>query len=217
MGFWTGIRDTFAKPFNAGGNAVEDIAGGNNVWGSIKNRAGEAGSAFGFGNDQKPKVDTPDQGPPGVDPRLQAIRNAQTKQAKDYRANLGNYQSEAYRGIQGDVRRDLAQKMVGMNRDYNNKGLLYSGLRQGAQGQAAANAAGSLSQARSEINRESENRAKMLEENALRGELGLQQQGVDIQDRIYEEALRRTKERNDAIGGGLSAAGYAAGTYAGSR
>ena len=140
-----------------------------------------------------------------------------TANAKQFREGLPEYQNRAYNQVADVARRNLAQSMAGVKQNYNNRGLLYSGLKQGQEASNYAQTAAGLSQARAGINQGSEQSARDMEQRALAGEFksaeDMQaQQAIQMerQNELYNEALKNVMERLQmfgAIGGAAGAVG----------
>ena len=199
-----GFFDTFAR-INGG-----ILSGGmSEAWGATGNAL--SGSSSPGGGPPKP----PD--PPPEDPRLKEIRERQINQAKDYRANMANEKDSQAKIAQDETRRNLATRMAGINTEANHRGLLYSGLKQGAQYGAQGDAAADLASKTSKINAGVETRAQSLDSQALTGAYqGAQNQG-QMSDINMQRALQERQARSGALGSLIGAGGMLAGSALGKR
>lgn len=106
-------------------------------------------------------------------------------------------------------RRKLAEEMSGIKRGASRRGLLYSGMRQGAEAGAQAGSAGRLAQARVDINRNVGNLVQDAKNKVIQGGLDLQAGQQAMEDAIYSQALSNYQSKvgaGSAIGGGLGMA-----------
>lgn len=138
--------------------------------------------------------------PPPIDPRLGALRDQQLNQAKDFRAGLPQYQENQFNAAADASRRQLAGDISGVRKSANQRGMLYSGLRQGAEAAAGGNAAAALAKRRVAINQESGERADALDNQALQSGMAVQQLEQKRLDTAYERALDRQKQKQAGLG-----------------
>lgn len=140
-----------------------------------------------------------------------ATTAAMTKQAVDYRNQLPGMKETAFSGVAGDARRGLSQQLAGVTQGAQSRGLLYSGLKQGAQQQAIGQTAGALAGARGQINQQYEDQARSRETAARTG--NIQDMGTAVKNDadIYGQAMENVKARQ-GVG---AAVGSAVGTVAG--
>lgn len=106
-------------------------------------------------------------------------------------------------------RRKLAEEMSGIKRGAQRRGLLYSGMRQGAEAGAQAGSASRLAQARVDINRNVGNMVQDAKNKVIQGGLDLQAGQQAMEDAIYSQALSNYQSKvgaGSAIGGGLGMA-----------
>lgn len=107
-----------------------------------------------------PGVKTPTQ-----DPRYSAdVYEGQRKLAKDFRANLPQYQNTLFNNAAKESRQNLAKSLVDTKKSYNSRGLLRSGMRQGAELGQRGQAAYDLNKRAMEINSGLSDTADMLED-----------------------------------------------------
>lgn len=154
--------------------------------------------------------------PPGMDPRLAAIRDKQIKEAQDFRTNLDSEKNATFRNVESASRDQLSGDISQINKNYNKRGLLYSGMREGAEAGAQANRAAGLAEAKTGINRSLEEQANEMEKQALMGGMDYWQGAKAIQDSAFNEAMQKMASRRAALGGLGSIAGSLIGAKIGS-
>jgi hypothetical protein len=215
-GFLNSVVNTVTNPIGAIGGAIGGGAGrdvGNSL-NPILNPIGAAHGAvaapFMQEHTQAPEV-------PGEDPRLAAIRKQQGALADQFRTNRSQIENDSYNNIADPERKRLAQQMKTTGANYNNRGLLFSGLRQGAQAKEEAQSGANLAGARQDINRGAEEQQKQLDSSAANAELSQYQTQGAIQDNIYNQALTNMMGRNAVMNGIGGAIGAGAGSYFGRR
>lgn len=159
---------------------------------------------------------------------LAARAGQMTKQAEDYRKNLGNTQSTLFGGAQESQRKQLAQDIAGVRSQSAKRGLLHSGLRMGGEAAAQSNYASELQRQRSDINRQTEAQARQMEEAADDARMKAIDPGYQsfsraqdasdrltgLQERNFEQQQRDRAQMFNAVGG---AVGQIGGAYLGSR
>ena len=145
------------------------------------------------------------------------IRQQQTQKAKEMRQNMGGLQKENQMQVQNQGREELARQMSGVRQNFGTRGLLYSGLRRGAESQAAGNVAAQGAGQIAQNNQLLTGQLEQAEGNAI--QTGLQEQALKQQeaDRAYETALANRANRNNVLGSLVGAGSSVAGNYAGSR
>jgi hypothetical protein len=139
-------------------------------------------------------------------------------EVKNFYAAIPGYQQQAYTAAEGDERRRLAEEMTGINRSMNRRGLLYSGMNEGAQRKAQSQSAGMLGQARQDINKSFQDQAEQMRDNAIGTGMGIQQNLQAAADLAYRQAVASMMQRRgtmSAIGGavGTGLGMYMAGPY----
>ncbi len=143
------------------------------------------------------------------------LRAKMTGQAADYRKNIKNTQESQFGQVADTSKRGLAQKMAGIDSSANSRGLLYSGLNQGAHAAAAAQNAGQLSNARTEINTNTENTANDMENRARNMGLDDVNQASKEWDNTYNQAMNNRAQGAAAMGAIGGAVGQVAGMVGG--
>ncbi len=136
---------------------------------------------------------------------LTEIRQQQQQKAKQMRDGMKGLQNEQQEQIQNRGREALAQQVSGVRKDYGTRGLLYSGLRRGAEAGAAQNIASQGAGQMAQANLGLQNQLQGAEDAAI--QTGLQEQSIAQQeaDKNYERALEERKQ-GQGVGGILSGA-----------
>jgi len=147
------------------------------------------------------------QAPGGVDTTQEDLAKQQQDYAKQFRANIGGYEQQAFNPIEQQAKVGLARQMGQIKTSANRRGLLYSGLRQGAEADAQSQTAQALQNKRAEINQSFGGAADQFDQQALKAGLDIQAGQQAIQDILYNRALANYQGRNAAIGSGLGAIG----------
>ncbi len=173
------------------------------LFGGIPGLAFDAATSGGSGD--APAAPPPDQ-------TLEAVRAQQKKDANDFVANEGKYKDQVFSNVDKSARSDLARNIANTRSSYNNRGLLYSGMRQGAELGNQAQAGAKLAGARSKINQAVEDQGKQMQYQAVDAGLQAQKSAQSIQDEIYSNALSDFQGRNNVIGSVLSGGGMIAGS-----
>lgn len=192
----------------ARGNAgfIKDMGSGN-VQGAMDNFQ----SSFGLGG----KNPTPPGG--GEDPTVSALRGRLFGEAQDFEKNLSGYQQQASDqiGKEGDLA--LQSGLKGTRQNFNRRGLLYSGLREGGEqdvrGKVASGMAGQKAQSNQDLNKMAQ--AKW----AKAGQVGLQgyQDAVNREAEIAGINLQNQVARAQAMQQLGQVGGYAAGSMYANR
>lgn len=154
---------------------------------------------------------------PTEEQRTVDLRKKLAGEAADFRANLPKYKQQQYT-VSANTGRDEMQKQLRQIRNAaNSRGMFFSGLRAGAEGDARTRMAAILAQQKADINREADDLATAKEEQAA--QVGLAGFG-DAQQRAqsaYQLALQNEIARRqgfESLGKGV---GYGFGAYYGSK
>ena len=154
---------------------------------------------------------------PTIDPRLEKLQKSREKEAKSFRKQLPQLEKEQQASASDAARRDLASKMSGIKEGANARGLLYSGLRQGAESAAAQESASNLAAQKAAINARLQGQAKALDEAALSGQIGIQGLQSQQADINLQDELARRQARTQGLAGLFGAGGQLGGAALGSR
>jgi hypothetical protein len=117
---------------------------------------------------------TPPPQIPQLDPNIQKLSDQQLKDSQDFQAQDGGLKQS-----QGNMAADasnmgLAQTGDAINKNANSRGLLYSGLRQGAMAKAQGGAATELSGKQADINSNVTQQVQQMNNQALQSQMGAQ-------------------------------------------
>lgn len=136
--------------------------------------------------------------------------------AEEFRENIDDIASE-----QGGILRRQAEDMVesgtkDIRKGFSSRGLLYSGLRQGAESGLKGQVAGELARSQAQLRSDLEDEARAKEFMAARYGLQGYEEARQRYEQVYNQRLRNALERRkrfSQIGSGL---GYAIGAGVGS-
>lgn len=154
------------------------------------------GNVIGF---NKNTMGSTSQSAPEIDPRLKQIRDAQIKQATDYRTNMKSMKDEQYNQAAEGSRQDLASRLAGVTSNMNNRGLLFSGLNQKARADTTQGVASDLAQTRANLNNRIDDQANALDSQALGTSFAAQQAQQGLNDSTYQSNLARAQLRQTAV------------------
>lgn len=155
--------------------------------------------------------------PPGEDPRLTKIREAQQKQADQFSANANQTKNTLYNNLAQGERAQLTNNLSAVNQNNSARGLLNSGINEGQQAGVRAESSQAMAGARAGINSGVDNAASQLQYQAANANAQQQHTAQSLQDSVYSQALQSMANRNNALGGLMQAGGYAAGSYFGNK
>lgn len=147
--------------------------------------------------------------PPTVDPRIAQNEAKLTKQATDFRASMPQKQQQYGKMAEDQSRQALAQQMHQIGQSANQRGLLYSGIKTGAESGAAAQNSGELANKKSQINQELEGQAQELENRAITGAMNAEKSQQETYNQAYQSALGRKSLGGKVMGnvaGGIGSA-----------
>lgn len=156
-----------------------------------------------------------------------------SRQTSEFEQQAPQIKQTLYEGAQQESRRGLADELAQTRQGASRRGLLYSGLRAGAEQGARASAGAGLASARSAINSSIQGQIDQMRKGSIQGGLQQYSNAMSAATEDYKNAMNRYKNKNAMmaqIGGGLGAvggayltggtptgamAGYQAGTMAG--
>ena len=136
-----------------------------------------------------------------------ANRDAAQNQAKAFRQNLPYYQTEAGNLMAEQAANEAQAADQQIKSNANNRGLLYSGLRQGAQGQARNSIASGLARRRAQSNKSLEDAAFGMETNAAGVGMNVADLERQRENQRYRAARGAEQQDPGILGGFLK--GYA--------
>lgn len=136
-------------------------------------------------------------------------------QAKRFRENLPGYKDDQYNQVEKAGAIQMRENDDTIAKSSNQRGLLFSGLRQGAQASSRASIASTLAKQRAEINQEAEDLARSYE--SASANIGLASFGDALKrsESALNDSLQRAIERRRAISEIGSGIGYGLGTLYG--
>jgi hypothetical protein len=141
-----------------------------------------------------------------------SLSDQMTKDAKKFRAGLGQYTDEQYSAQANRGREQLQGTLGTIKSAANQRGMLYSGLRQGAEGGARQNMASILANQRAQINTEASSLADTKDFAAANVGLAGFGDAVRRADDTYAASLQSANARNLALGQIGQGVGYGLGT-----
>lgn len=111
---------------------------------------------------------------PQLDPSIQILADQQLKDAQQFQNNAGSLKQAQGNMAADTSKQGLAQTDKSITHNANSRGLLYSGLRQGAMAQAQGQAATEQAGKQSEINQNVEQQVQQMNNQALQSQMGAQ-------------------------------------------
>lgn len=146
-----------------------------------------------------------------MDPNLVKAQQSMATQAQDFSSNLPGYQQMLYTSADEQGRGNLASGQQQIDKNYGSRGLLYSGLRQGAQAGNAAGVASQLANQRTGINQSSQNTANNMNQGAIQQGLANQSAQQQMNAFNYQQQMGQFQGKQQAaqqtLGGAMSIAG----------
>ena len=155
------------------------------------------------------------------------------KQAKEFESASPGMKRSLYEGAQKKSQYNLADRLEQTRSGANRRGLLYGGMRAGAEQGERASAGAGLASAKGAINTSVQNQIDQMRKGAISGGLQAYGNAMSAAQEDYQNAMNKYKNKNAMIGqiaGGVGAvvggiyggapgasAGYAAGTTVGSK
>jgi hypothetical protein len=152
-----------------------------------------------------------------IDPQIFAMQKKAQDRASQFRAGMGQMRAEQENIAGEQARSGLAGQIAQNKAGFNQRGLLYSGMKQGADIDAASQSAANLAQQKVQIGQGLESQAQDLENQAMGA--GMSVAGLQSQQLAQKMAFDQAKQaqRGAVLGGLFSAAGQIGGGYMGGR
>ena len=152
-----------------------------------------------------------------IDPEVRSIQQQQMERAKQFRAGLDNMRQEQYGAAEEQSRQGLASQIAQNKAGFSARGLLFSGLRQGADVDAQTESATNLAKTKTDINQGLEAQAQDLENQAMGSASSLA--AMNSQNLMMKQQLDLAKQsqRNQVLGSLLGAGGMIGGGYFGGK
>jgi hypothetical protein len=155
----------------------------------------------------------PDEPPPGEDPRITKQRNSLLGEANKFREGLQGYKNSRYGDVANTARDQLDQTTQGIRRNANARGLLFSGLRAGAEANSRTKMASMLASQRAEINKEADDLAQSKDTAAANVGLSGYEDAIKRSQDLYNLESTNQARRRAALGQLGEGVGYGLGAY----
>lgn len=136
-------------------------------------------------------------------------------EARQFRQDMPGMVKEQEGLLQTDANRAIDQGVRGERRNFNNRGLLYSGMRQGAEGDVRTRVASDLARSTADVRKGYEDSARAKENAAAQVGLAGYQDALRRAEDTYNMQLTKNIQHRQQMQQLGQAGGYAAGTYAG--
>lgn len=159
---------------------------------------------------------------PPIDERYKQLVEGQRKQAEQFRNNIPRV-ADTFMGQIAEVnKKALANEIDQTRKGYNERGLLFSSAREGAEGAAKTRSAQDLAQKRADVNTELYGQADSLDDQAISSGLNLASQGqqlgnaeTEMQGNYLDMALKKQQQDMAGIGAAARGAGEGLGYLGG--
>lgn len=129
------------------------------------------------------------------------------KEAQAFRDQLPQYKDESFRLQEDSAKKTLAKDLSNVRTAANSRGLLYSGLREGAEAGTIGDFYADQAGQKAKINQTAEDTARGMEEKALGMGMQMQQQAQQQQDKAYDMALQARAGRQSGMAGIMGGGG----------
>lgn len=136
--------------------------------------------------------------------KLPEVRAA--RQLKEFQEKAPQMQERMQSQAESEAKRGLAENLAGVKQGASRRGLLYSGIRQGAEGALRAQSAGQLAQQKADINTSIQNQIDQMRSGAAGAGFQAYQGAVQQAQNDYNMAMQKYKQKQgqlSAIGGAL--------------
>jgi hypothetical protein len=140
-------------------------------------------------------------------------RDSVINEAKQFRGGLQEYKNSRYGDVANTARDQLDQTLRQIRRNANARGLLFSGMRTGAEANARTKMASMLAQQRAEINKESDDLAQSKDTVAANIGLSGYENAIKRASDLYELESTNQARRRAALGQLGEGVGYGFGAY----
>lgn len=145
------------------------------------------------------------------------LKNELTSEAKKFRADLPEMQAEQSGLLRKEAERTLEGGVRDIRKGYSTRGLLYSGLRQGAESGLKGQVAAEMARQQAGINAELEDLARAREYQAARIGLEGYEEARNRFEELYNKQMQNALSRRRRIANLGGAVGYGVGAYLGGR
>ena len=144
-------------------------------------------------------------------------RAGQRRELKQQLGGLSALQTQEEQMVKAEGERAIGQGVKNTRQNFNQRGLLYGGMREGGEAGVRAQGAATVASNLSGVKRDYANQADALKKSIASLGLAAQQESLARQQQVMEQSMRNSIARQQAyqqLGEGV---GYAAGAYYGSR
>ncbi len=203
-------------------NLTKSLAKVTNVIAPISNVFGEKGTQKkiekGIGSaynlwGQKSPFKAPSPGPPGEDPNVTALRNKMYGEAQDYREKLPGMINEQDQLLQRDASNAQEAGVHATRKNMNDRGLLYSGLRESSEGDVKSRVASGLARSQADVRKGFEDTAAAKEQTAAAVGLSGYQDALRRSNELFNQQMEKNTKASQNMQALGQAGGYAAGAY----
>lgn len=177
---------------------------------TVKRGIGNAAEMWG----QKSPFKAPPPGPPGEDPQVTALREKMYNEANQFRSDMPGLMKDQESILKGDANKSIDTGVKAERANYNNRGLLYSGMRQGAEGDVKSRVASELARSTADVRKGYEDTARAKENAAAQVGLSGYQDALRRAEDTFNMQLAKNVQSRQQMQQLGQAGGYAAGTYA---
>lgn len=150
---------------------------------------------------------------PGESPEQTALRKRLYGEAADFRSNLGEMQGEQRNNITRGANQALESGEKGVRTSMNQRGMLYSGMREAGEQGVRANVASTMAKQTMQSNKELEDLANKKEQVAASVGLDSYRESVQRESEIAAQNMANQVARAQAMQQLGQNAGYAMGAY----
>lgn len=197
------------NPIGSIGSAVGGAIGGAIAGDAGKKIGSVAGDPLGavtgdlLGGGTAPKA--PDM--PDTDPRLKYLRGELQKEADDFRKNKFTLRDKMVNELAEGQLRQMQSDIGGIRSGLNARGMLYGGMRQGAEAGRRAQAGANIAAGTQTINRQLAEQQRNLDRAAVGAGLNFMNIQSNIEDSVMNQAINNMQNRMTTMTGVGSAAG----------
>ncbi len=147
----------------------------------------------------------------------QRLTEQKQQQARDFRSGIPQLEKGLGRQYALKSHNDLASQLAQIRRDSARRGIMNSGIRLGNESGAQANAAGNIAQMKTQVHGAALSQADQLDQDAINAGITQTQVAQQLQDNIYNQALKSLAAKNAAMAGIGSGVGGTIGAAEGSK
>jgi len=145
------------------------------------------------------------------------IQRRMVDQASQYREALPGFQEDQGNRAADQRRMQLASQMKQIKSNANSRGLLYSGLRQGAEVAAAGDTMRNIAADRMRINAALQDRANAMETGAIDQDVSILGAEGGASDSAFAAQMQQNQANQGLIAAGAGALGTLGGSYLAGR